>query len=100
MKKFLSLFGLLLPFAAFSQNGANEVLTAPSTTTPYILVDTLFTLDNYPATYTDVYIHFANPTVDDIKAVCCSIASGSAPSILAPIAGTRRFDFTFLSMIL
>ena len=69
MKKFLSLFGLLLPFAAFSQNGANEVLTAPSTTTPYILVDTLFTLDNYPATYTDVYIHFANPTVDDIKAV-------------------------------
>ena len=69
MKKFLSLFGLLLPFAAFSQNGANEVLTAPSTTIPYILVDTLFTLDNYPATYTDVYIHFANPTVDDIKAV-------------------------------
>ena len=69
MKKFLSLFGLLLPFAAFSQNGANEVLTAPSSTTPYILVDTLFTLDNYPATYTDVYIHFANPTVDDIKAV-------------------------------
>jgi hypothetical protein len=35
----------------------------------YILVDTLFTLDNYPATYTDVYVHFANPTVDDIKSV-------------------------------
>ena len=33
------------------------------------MVDTLFTLDNYPATYTDVYVHFANPTVDDIKSV-------------------------------
>jgi len=59
----------LLPFLSFGQNGASEILTAPSTTIPYILVDTLFTLDNYPATYTDVYIHFANPTVDDIKAV-------------------------------
>jgi hypothetical protein len=59
----------LLPFLSFGQNGANEILTAPTSTSPYILVDTLFTLDNYPATYTDVYIHFANPTVDDIKAV-------------------------------
>jgi hypothetical protein len=69
MKKFLLGLVVLLPFISFGQNGANEVLTAPNTTTPYILVDTLFTLDNYPATYTDVYIHFANPTVDDIKAV-------------------------------
>ena len=69
MKKFLLGLVMLLPFISFGQNGANEVLTAPNTTTPYILVDTLFTLDNYPATYTDVYIHFANPTVDDIKAV-------------------------------
>jgi hypothetical protein len=69
MKKFLLGLVMLLPFISFGQNGANEVLTAPTTTTPYILVDTLFTLDNYPATYTDVYIHFANPTVDDIKAV-------------------------------
>ena len=69
MKKFLLGLVMLLPLISFGQNGANEVLTAPNTTTPYILVDTLFTLDNYPATYTDVYIHFANPTVDDIKAV-------------------------------
>ena len=59
----------MVNISAFGQNGANEVLTAPTSTSPYILVDTLFTLDNYPATYTDVYIHFANPTVDDIKAV-------------------------------
>jgi hypothetical protein len=69
MKKFLLGLVMLLPFVSFGQNGANEILTAPSSTIPYILVDTLFTLDNYPATYTDVYIHFANPTVDDIKAV-------------------------------
>jgi hypothetical protein len=69
MKKFL--FGLVafLPIICFGQNGANEILTPPNTNSPYILVDTLFTLDNFPATYTDVYIHFANPTVDDIKAV-------------------------------
>lgn len=69
MKKIIVGLVTLLPFLSFGQNGANEILTAPSSTIPYILVDTLFTLDNYPATYTDVYIHFANPTVDDIKAV-------------------------------
>ena len=69
MKQFLLGLLVVLPFMSFGQNGANEILTAPTSTTPYILVDTLFTLDNYPATYTDVYIHFANPTVDDIKAV-------------------------------
>jgi hypothetical protein len=69
MKKFL--FGLvaLLPIICFGQNGANEILTPPNTNSPYILVDTLFTLDNFPATYTDVYVHFSNPTADDIKAV-------------------------------
>ena len=60
---------LLMSTYTFAQNGAGEILTAPTSTTPYILVDTLFTLDNYPATYTDVYVHFANPTVDDIKSV-------------------------------
>jgi len=65
------LIGLLGLFSitAFGQNGANEILVAPTSTSPYILVDTLFTLDNYPATYTDVYIHFANPTATPVKAV-------------------------------
>lgn len=69
MKKFL--FGLvaLLPIICFGQNGANKILTSPNTNSPYILVDTLFTLDNFPATFTDVYVHFSNPTSDDIKAV-------------------------------
>ena len=70
MKKLSLLFVTL--FAAintFGQNGSNEILTPPNTTTPYILVDTLFTLADYPNAYTDVYIHFANPTADDIKAV-------------------------------
>ena len=69
MKKIFLGLALLMSTYTFAQNGAGEILTAPTSTTPYILVDTLFTLDNYPATYTDVYIHFANPTVDDIKSV-------------------------------
>lgn len=52
-----------------AQNGANEVLTAPNSTGPYILLDTLFTLANYPAAYTDVYVHFANPTATPVKAL-------------------------------
>lgn len=65
------LVGLLGLFSitVFGQNGANEILVAPTSSSPYILVDTLFTLDNYPATYTDVYVHFANPTANNIKAV-------------------------------
>ena len=69
MKKIFLGLALLMSTYTFAQNGAGEILTAPTSTTPYILVDTLFTLDNYPATYTDVYVHFANPTVDDIKSV-------------------------------
>ena len=70
MKKFWwSLVTSIISLGAFAQNGATEILVAPSSNSPYILVDTLFTLDNYPATYTDVYIHFANPTASDVKAV-------------------------------
>ena len=68
-KPWWSLVTSLISISAFAQNGANEILVAPASNDPYILVDTLFTLDNYPATYTDVYIHFANPTVDPVKAV-------------------------------
>jgi hypothetical protein len=70
MKKFWwSLGTSLISLSVFAQNGANEILVAPAINDPYILVDTLFTLDNYPATYTDVYVHFANPTADPVKAV-------------------------------
>lgn len=70
MKKLLALFvTIFTTLSVFGQNGANEILTPPNSNSPYILVDTLFTLENFPATHTDIYIHFSNPTVDNIKAV-------------------------------
>lgn len=69
MKKLLVALAALISLTAQAQNGANEILVAPASNDPYILVDTLFTLENYPATYTDVYIHFANPTATPVKAV-------------------------------
>jgi len=58
----------MVGFASYAQNGKLEVLTAPTSNSPYILVDTLFTLEDTSVT-TDIYIHFANPTANDIKAV-------------------------------
>ena len=69
MKKLFTWLCAMIGFTSFAQNGANEILVAPNSNSPYILVDTLFTLDNAPATYTDVYVHFANPTASSIKAV-------------------------------
>ena len=67
MKKFLLGLLVVLPFMSFGQNGANEILTAPTSNSPYILVDTLFTLNNDASVgYTDVYLHYANPTPSDI----------------------------------
>jgi len=69
MKRIFIALAILIGATAQAQNGANEILPAPNSATPFILVDTLFTLSNYPATYTDVYIHFANPTASPVKAV-------------------------------
>ena len=67
MKRFLLGLLVVLPFMSFGQNGANEILTAPTTNSPYVLVDTLFTLNNDATVgYTDVYLHYANPTPSDI----------------------------------
>jgi len=68
MKKLFTLLCAMVGFASFAQNGKLEVLTAPNSSTPYILVDTLFTLEDTSIT-TDIYIHFANPTANDIKAI-------------------------------
>ena len=68
MKKLFTLLCAMVAFSTFAQNGKLEVLTAPNSSTPYILVDTLFTLEDTSIT-TDIYIHFANPTANDIKAV-------------------------------
>ncbi|MDB4338343.1 T9SS type A sorting domain-containing protein [bacterium] len=55
--------------ATYAQNGATEVLTPPNSNSAYILVDTLFTLEESPVGYTEVYLHFSNPTLDEVKAV-------------------------------
>ena len=69
MKKFLLGLVLMLPFLSFGQNGAGEILIPPTTNSPHILVDTLFTLNNDATVgYTEVYLHFANPTADNIVA--------------------------------
>jgi hypothetical protein len=69
MKKLFTLLCAMVTGVAFAQNGSNEVLTPPSTNSAYILVDTLFTLEESPVGYTEVYLHFSNPTSDNTKAV-------------------------------
>jgi hypothetical protein len=69
MKRIFTALALMLGMGLQAQNGANEILIAPNANSPYILVDTLFTLENYPAPFTDIYIHFANPTATPVKAV-------------------------------
>lgn len=68
MKKLLFLLLGILSIGAVAQNGKNEILLAPNSNSPYILVDTLFTLEDTSIT-TDIYIHFANPTANAVKAV-------------------------------
>jgi len=67
MKRFLLGLILMLPFVSYGQNGANEILTAPNSNSPHILVDTLFTLEqDISVGYTEIYLHYANPTLSDI----------------------------------
>jgi hypothetical protein len=68
MKKLLFLLLGILSIGAVAQNGKTEILLAPNSNSPYILVDTLFTLEDTSIT-TDIYIHFANPTASAVKAV-------------------------------
>lgn len=65
----LTLIAVIGLSATYAQNGATEVLTPPSSNSAYILVDTLFTLEESPVGYTEVYLHFSNPTLDEVKAV-------------------------------
>ena len=69
MKRVLTFLTLLVGLSSFGQNGYSEILTPPSTNQAYILVDTMFTLEEAPVGYTEIYLHFANPTADDVKAV-------------------------------
>lgn len=47
MKKFLVVLAAILGLTAQAQNGANEILPAPNTSTPYILVDAITNNRNY-----------------------------------------------------
>ena len=62
----LTLIAVMGLSATYAQNGATEVLTPPSTQSAYILVDTLFTLEESTVGYTEVYLHFSNPTADAV----------------------------------
>ena len=87
----LTLIAVMGLTATHAQNGATEVLTPPSTQSAYILVDTLFTLEESTVGYTEVYLHFSNPTADAVKAVQFQInydvtAFGSAQIFWGPTA--------------
>lgn len=69
MRRLLTCLTLLVGLTSFGQNGYSEILTAPNSNSAYVLVDTLFTLEETPVGYTEVYLHFANPTADNVKAV-------------------------------
>ena len=83
----------MVGITSFGQNGYSEILTAPNSNSAYILVDTLFTLEEAPVGYTEVYLHFANPTADNVKAVQFQInydtdAFSSADIFWGPVATT------------
>jgi hypothetical protein len=87
----LTLIAVMGLSATYAQNGSTEVLTPPTTNSAYILVDTLFTLEESPVGYTEVYLHFSNPTQDEVKAVQFQInydtdAFGSAQIFWGPTA--------------
>ena len=87
----LTLIAVMGLSATYAQNGATEVLTPPSSNSAYILVDTLFTLEESTVGYTEVYLHFSNPTADAVKAVQFQInydatAFGSAQIFWGPTA--------------
>jgi hypothetical protein len=69
MKKLMTFLAIMVGFSSLGQNGYSEILTPPTTNSAYILVDTMFTLEESTVGYTEVYLHFANPTPDDVKAL-------------------------------
>ena len=69
MKKLMTFLAIMVGFSSLGQNGYSEILTPPTNNSAYILVDTMFTLEESTVGYTEVYLHFANPTPDDVKAL-------------------------------
>jgi len=65
MKKIILGFLLLLSVNVYGQNGRNEVLVSPNSSSPYFLIDTVFTLGSILNDTTVVYLHYHNPTTTD-----------------------------------
>jgi len=62
MKKIILGFLLLFSVNVYGQNGRNEVLVTPNSSSPYFLIDTVFTLVSILNDTTVVYLHYHNPT--------------------------------------
>jgi hypothetical protein len=69
MKKLMTFLAIMVGLSSLGQNGYSEILTPPTNNSAYILVDTMFTLEESTVGYTEVYLHFSNPTLDDVKAL-------------------------------
>ena len=63
MKKFLVGLFALITLNAFGQNGRNEVLISPNSSSPHFIIDTVFTLGSILQDTTKVYLHYHNPTL-------------------------------------
>jgi hypothetical protein len=94
IKKLLTTLAVIAGFYSFGQgNGYSEILTPPNSNSAFILVDTLFTLEESTVGYTEIYVHFSNPTADNVKAVQFQInydvnAFSSAEIYWGPVAQT------------
>jgi hypothetical protein len=91
MKRLLTSLAILAGLSSFGQNGYSEILTPPSSNSAFVLVDTLFTLEESTVGFTEVYLHFSNPTSDNVKAVQFQInydtdAFSSAQIYWGPVA--------------
>ena len=62
MKKIVLGFLLLISVNVYGQNGRNEILVSPNSSSPYFLIDTVFTLGSILNDTTVVYLHYHNPT--------------------------------------
>jgi hypothetical protein len=70
MKKLLVLLTTIwVSVSAFGQNGKNEVLPAPASSSPYFLIDTTFIQGSKLEDTTVVYVHFNNPTSNKITGI-------------------------------
>ena len=64
---FIALAMLAFGSSVYAQNGMNEVLVSPNNSSPYFLVDTVFTLGTGVDDTTTIYLHYHNSTAQTIQ---------------------------------